>query len=98
MLIPFNKFEAELSVFLNYKNASLESNLFKELNRLKRVLGELNTDIRTKIRPMVNNEANAYFEAYETYLNYKDELAKLFGWKKFATTWQSTSKKFKEWQ
>ncbi|MCA8844114.1 PDxFFG protein [Mycoplasmopsis bovis] len=77
LLIPFNKFEAELSVFLNYKNASLESNLFKELNRLKRVLGELNTDIRTKIRPMVNNEAKAYFEAYETYLNYKDELAKL---------------------
>ncbi|WHL49166.1 hypothetical protein HYE36_04555 [Mycoplasmopsis bovis] len=30
LLIPFNKFEAELSVFLNYKNASLESNLFKE--------------------------------------------------------------------
>lgn len=77
LLIPFNKFEAELSVFLNYKNASLESNLFKELNRLKRVLGELNTDIRTKIRPMVNNEAKAYFEAYETYLNFKDELAKL---------------------
>lgn len=64
-------------MFLNYKNTSLESNLFKELNRLKRVLGELNTDIRTKIRPMVNNEAKAYFEAYETYLNYKDELDKL---------------------
>lgn len=77
LLVPFNKFEAELSVFLNYKNTSLESNLFKELNRLKRVLGELNTDIRTKIRPMVNNEAKAYFEAYETYLNYKDELDKL---------------------
>ncbi len=30
LLVPFSKFEAELSVFLNYKNASLESNLFKE--------------------------------------------------------------------
>lgn len=74
LLIPFNKLEAELSMFLNDKNSILETNLFKELNRLKKVLGEINSEIRTKIKPMVHNEAKAYFEAYESYLTYKTEL------------------------
>nr|WP_318034241.1 hypothetical protein [Mycoplasmopsis agalactiae] len=74
LLVPFNKLEAELSVFLNDKDSALETNLFKELNRLKKVLGEINSEIRTKIRPMVHNEAKAYFEAYESYLTYKTEL------------------------
>ncbi len=74
LLIPFNKLEAELSVFLNDKDSVLETNLFKELNRLKKVLGEINSEIRIKIRPMVHNEAKTYFEAYESYLTYKTEL------------------------
>ncbi|EIN14864.1 Hypothetical protein, predicted transmembrane protein [Mycoplasmopsis agalactiae 14628] len=74
LLIPFNKLEAELSVFLNDRDSVLETNLFKVLNRLKKVLGEINSEIRTKIRPMVHNEAKAYFEAYESYLTYKTEL------------------------
>lgn len=74
LLILFNKFEVELSVFLNDKDFVLEINLFKEFNRFKKVLGEINLEIRIKIRLMVYNEVKVYFEVYELYLIYKIEF------------------------
>lgn len=61
-------------MFLNDKDFVLEINLFKEFNRFKKVLGEINLEIRIKIRLMVYNEVKVYFEVYELYLIYKVEF------------------------